>query len=328
MSSLLDEIVNFDLERIRAELSSPARWQDLLDWDSFEWTRNTTPFSHWVWPIGSSIIYLVTVFFLRSFFDSRDRAVAAKEGVSVETIQKRAKDNVVLKWWAMIHNLMLTWLSLAMMLGVFVEVYLAFHAAMAKHGSMDLLSLRQGLYDVLCDPSYDYRKSRLMWWCYIFYASKYVELFDTLLLLLRRSDLIFLHWFHHAVVPFLFWWYMETAHTHQWVLVVANSFVHTPMYYYYYLAIAHPSYKPWWRLYITLCQIFQFVIDLTSSYLWVYWSSLHPTGCSGSLFGVFLGNFIGFSFLILFIRFYLQERRRSSKRTATTAAAAAKKKET
>ena len=76
----------------------------------------------------------------------------------------------------------------------------------------------------------------IVFWAYIFAVSKYFELFDTLLLIIRKKPVSFLHWFHHATV-LLYTWYAEYTHfTIGLLFIIVNSFVHTFMYYYYFLA--------------------------------------------------------------------------------------------
>eukprot|EP00181_Compsopogon_caeruleus_P006161 CAMPEP_0184682740 /NCGR_PEP_ID=MMETSP0312-20130426/8580_1 /TAXON_ID=31354 /ORGANISM="Compsopogon coeruleus, Strain SAG 36.94" /LENGTH=172 /DNA_ID=CAMNT_0027134603 /DNA_START=411 /DNA_END=929 /DNA_ORIENTATION=- len=138
-------------------------------------------------------------------------------------------------------------------------------------------------------------------WMYIFYASKYYELLDTVIMVLKKRPLNFLHVYHHCVVMPLFWVYMETDMVIHWILVVANSMVHVAMYYYY--AIATLGKTVWWKKYITQAQILQFVIDVTATWPFpvLYYSS---AGCSGSMRGWIFGQAVGLSFFKLFSDFY------------------------
>ena len=56
---------------------------------------------------------------------------------------------------------------------------------------------------------------------------------DTLFIILRKQQLIFLHWYHHITV-FIYVWYSYVHHTApgQWFLVM-NYTVHALMYTYY-----------------------------------------------------------------------------------------------
>eukprot|EP00762_Andalucia_godoyi_P002538 ANDGO_02720.mRNA.1 Elongation of fatty acids protein A len=308
------------VDTARGEYRQPAQWSDLWfgSYPKFEWKTNVSPFSHWITPLATGIVYLFVVFSFKAYLAQRDRNVAKATGKEVKEVQKAAKENKFLKFCAMIHNLILTWLSLGMMMSIIVFSIWEGIKFYSEHPSGE----HNGhgfVYHWMCDPTAALMKGPLGWVCYVFYASKYYELFDTVLLLLRRSELIFLHWFHHAVVPFLFWWLMQTDHTQQLVLVIANSFVHTPMYYYYYLAIAHPTYKPWWKKHITLCQIVQFIVDLGTSYMWVAWNGMGGVHCSGTFFGIVLGNVIGIAFLILFTRFFIKEYSAGNRKKAVSA---------
>jgi fatty acid elongase 3 len=133
--------------------------------------------------------------------------------------------------------------------------------------------------------------------------SQFYELFDTVLMVLKKRRLNFLHVYHHCIVIPLFYVYMKTNMVSQWILVVANSTVHVLMYYYY--AMATVGRTVWWKKYITQAQIVQFVIDLTAT--WPYPILYHSTaGCSGSIRGWLFGQAVGLSFYKLFRDFYLR----------------------
>lgn len=78
--------------------------------------------------------------------------------------------------------------------------------------------------------------SAMVYWLMLFIYSKYAELIDTVFLVLRKKQVIFLHWFHHVTVLL----YCQ----HAWALTIAagpwfatmNYCVHSIMYMYYFLA--------------------------------------------------------------------------------------------
>ena len=69
-----------------------------------------------------------------------------------------------------------------------------------------------------------------MW---LFALSKIFELGDTVLIVLRKQKLIFLHWFHHILALIYTWYsYGQNISLGRW-FVSMNLFVHTIMYGYY-----------------------------------------------------------------------------------------------
>lgn len=113
-------------------------------------------------------------------------------------------------------------------------------------------------------------KGEIYFWSYLFYASKYYELLDTLFLMLRGTNLQFLHVVHHCIVPFLFWIYLFVEFTGQWVQVTLNLAVHVIMYYYFAFVTLYPELRTtiWWRKYITQMQILQFFLDMGVTVPW------------------------------------------------------------
>lgn len=88
-----------------------------------------------------------------------------------------------LKWFNFLHNAFLCLLSLAMTVGIIYEV--------VKD------SLANGFHHSYCDEKGDLTSNRIYVWIFIFYVSKYYEFLDTVILVLRKKPLLFLHVYHH-----------------------------------------------------------------------------------------------------------------------------------
>jgi len=174
---------------------------------------------------------------------------------------------------------------------------------------------QQGLWaGLVCEQEQEPMKGQLFYWCYIFYLSKFYEFIDSYLLVLKKKPLIFLHVFHHLVMPFVCWaglqgkWCMAL-----WTSCFWNSFVHIFMYYYY--AVSTIGISPWWKKYLTGLQIYQFVTGIvyTGIYFYYYFGGLrigatglsYKQGCTGDFRAVLFMFTVNCSFLFLFVKFYL-----------------------
>ena len=83
----------------------------------------------------------------------------------------------------------------------------------------------------VCSPSYT--KGPTGFWTFLFTISKVYELGDTIFIILRKQNLIFLHWYHHVTV-LVYTWYSYTEHLGpgRWFITM-NYVVHSVMYTYY-----------------------------------------------------------------------------------------------
>ena len=127
----------------------------------------------------------------------------------------------------------------------------------------ELLSLyfQHGLWELLCDSKSRMAHGILVYYYYLNYLLKYVELFDTVLLVIKYKPLEFLHVYHHAATLLLTWTQLLAETAVQWVMIWINLLVHIIMYYYY--AQVSRGQKIWWKQYVTTIQIAQFIIDMT-----------------------------------------------------------------
>ena len=84
-----------------------------------------------------------------------------------------------------------------------------------------------------CEPRGTLPNGPLYYWSYIYYLSKYYELLDTVLQLLkgRPPPHFFLHVYHHAVVLQMCWLWLEYSQSLQWGGLLFNTAVHVVMYY-------------------------------------------------------------------------------------------------
>ncbi|XP_057495080.1 elongation of fatty acids protein 3-like [Actinidia eriantha] len=196
------------------------------------------------------------------------------------------------------HNLFLLLLSLLMAVGC----------------SLSTLSQMPHPIWILCFPKAQTPPSGpTFFWAHIFYLSKILEFIDTLLILLSRDDrrLSLLHVYHHAVVVIMCYLWLSTSQSLFPVALVTNASVHTLMYAYYFLCAL--GIRPWWKRWVTNCQIVQFVFSFLVS-VWMLYYHFTGFGCSG-IWGWCFNAVFNASLLALFVDFHSKNyaRRRKNK---------------
>ncbi|XP_055914489.1 elongation of very long chain fatty acids protein 7-like [Eupeodes corollae] len=130
-----------------------------------------------------------------------------------------------------------------------------------------LNSYTQNEFDMTCQPVNFTDTSpttmRLLQASYIYYITKYLDLFDTIFFVLRKKDnqISFLHVYHHAIMVLAVWLYMKFFFgSHPTMLGILNSLVHVIMYTYYLVSSMDLKINliPWKKR-ITQIQILQFI---------------------------------------------------------------------
>lgn len=151
-----------------------------------------------------------------------------------------------------------------------------------------------------------YGNGAVGFWVAAFVYSKYVELIDTVFLVIRKRKVGFLHWYHHCSVLLYCWhayvWEMPTGI----YFVAMNYTVHAIMYFYYFLAaVCTRPLK--WALLVTILQLLQMAVGIavTISHLRILLFDTLPR-CDGhipNLTGA-LGMYA--SYFILFAHFLVE----------------------
>jgi len=205
-----------------------------------------------------------------------------------------------------VHNMILCVWSLVMFLGISYELAIIF--------------MNNGVYGMYCIPPTQPLVGRVQYWMYVYYLSKYWELFDTLIIVLRKKPLIFLHLYHHTIVLLIVWLWLSYDFLYGSLGMVFNTFVHVFMYYYYYASILGKN--VWWKKYITKGQIIQFISSFILSGPYIYYTvhfdkegKFEPQ-CGAWNTWIF-SAVCNFSFLLLFTNFYTTSYQGSSDRRST-----------
>eukprot|EP01118_Nematostelium_gracile_P018555 TRINITY_DN826_c0_g1_i4.p1 TRINITY_DN826_c0_g1~~TRINITY_DN826_c0_g1_i4.p1 ORF type:complete len:187 (+),score=15.11 TRINITY_DN826_c0_g1_i4:109-669(+) len=158
---------------------------------------------------------------------------------------------------------------------------------------------KDGFVSLYCGQLHNPNDSPIYYWLYIYYLSKFYELFDTWIILLKKKNLIFLHVYHHAIVIAMVWLWIDRRLVYTWVGMQFNTAIHVLMYYYY--ACSSLGIEIWWKKYITQIQIIQFISSFILSFPYIYYSySMECEGWSAFMFSLFVNS----SFLFLFVQFF------------------------
>lgn len=253
--------------------------------DSFDFVTDVTPFSSLETPVYTCIIYLTLLLLCKLLVRFRGKSF-----------------NAALQPIVIGHNI---FLSLGSALLLAALLYELFENAQAVGGTPG-----HKLWTIWCDePPRRFTKGRLYFYYYVNYLFKFYEMADTLILALRDRPTPFLHVYHHAATMVLCWSQLREHSTTQWVPIVINLAIHVAMYYYY--AMASLGINVWWKRHLTTAQIVQFVIDVWVCAYATYLKYIFHLGsddgadCGGTMLAGYFGTGLLFSYLVLFINFYL-----------------------
>jgi len=141
-------------------------------------------------------------------------------------------------------------------------------------------------------------------WTQLFALSKFPELIDTFFIVINKKKLILLHWYHHVSVLLMAWYSYAGEQPLGIYFCLMNYFVHSIMYFYYFLMAVKR--RPNWfnPMVITCLQIAQMVFGVAFTVLGVYFYKTVPM-CSNSKSNLLVIMLVYASYLLLFCKFFV-----------------------
>ncbi|OLY84862.1 Elongation of fatty acids protein sre1 [Smittium mucronatum] len=133
----------------------------------------------------------------------------------------------------------------------------------------------EGLINGFCDKNFTSWNSGLFELAYIFYLSKYYEIVDTVIILMKGRRSSTLQTYHHSGAIISMFAGVYSCPAAIFYFVIVNSFIHTIMYSYY--ALTSLGFSPPGKQYLTSMQITQFIFGIAYAS-----TSIILPGCSNA----------------------------------------------
>lgn len=153
----------------------------------------------------------------------------------------------------------------------------------------------------------------LTYWAYLFYLSKYYEILDTVIILLKGRPSSLLQSYHHSGAILCMWSGTRYMSPPIWIFVVFNSFIHSLMYAYFTLSCVNIRLPKWFKQTLTTLQITQFVLggSLALVHLFISYYDFHHQKYSSCIssseeaIAVYINVFYLTPLTLLFAAFYV-----------------------
>ena len=182
--------------------------------------------------------------------------------------------------------------------------------------AVGFLSLSPTFARILIDNGFQYsvctnwvfnttESPHLTLWCTLFYLSKVIELGDTVFIVLRKTPLNFLHWYHHVTVLLYTVYFSAEAPAVSIWFGITNYFVHLIMYSYYMLKAAGFRVPRSIAQVITILQLAQFVMALVAAAT-AYILKSSGVECDATYDFLNAGLAMYVSYFLLFLNFFCQ----------------------
>jgi len=263
----------------QCDVLPPQQIEEAKVFDGYWWTRWTS--EHWEIPTTACVIYIIMIVGLKNYMASRD---------------KYKLQNYVVCW-----NFGLSLFSFAGVIACVPKLLAGPDAGL----------FTKGWYASVCAQPAQYGYGYSGFFVCLFIYSKLAELVDTFFLLVRKSPVILLHWYHHLSVLLYCWHgYSSRIGTGLWFASM-NYSVHAIMYFYFGLtqySEAGRKFAKKFAMLITTLQLTQMVFGIAvtvSSVVYISRGDVCYVPLVNSGFGLAMYVSYFFLFLQLFLANYV-----------------------
>ncbi|KAF9348710.1 hypothetical protein BGX26_012888 [Mortierella sp. AD094] len=219
-------------------------------------------FMDWKTPFAIASIYGITVTMLNPKEGKVSRVVAKSSASENTKPMKESQSGPAMTAFVFTHNLILCVYSA-------ITFYNMAPAMVQNYRT-------HSIYDAFCDKDHSFWNNALGYWGYLFYLSKFYEVIDTIIILLKGSRSSLLQTYHYAGAMITMWSGIRYKANPIWLFVVFNSFIHTIMYCYY--ACTSIGLHPPGKKYLTSMQITQFLVGMTVALTYLVVPGCTPRG--------------------------------------------------
>ncbi|CDK25353.1 unnamed protein product [Kuraishia capsulata CBS 1993] len=211
-------------------------------------------------PVVFAMVYFSSVHLLNNLIVKRQKTLGVK--VAPFAITKTRG----FKLFVLAHNIGLCAYSLWTLVGMtstMYKVYLNF-----KEGLGNFKHFNRGeiFWEAVCDidkgiwfNNAEQNIKGLGFYAFWFYISKFYEIVDTIIILLKGKEASLLQSYHHSGAMLSMWSGVRLASPPIWIFVCFNSFIHSVMYFYFTLSCLHVRVPKFAKQILTSLQIFQFI---------------------------------------------------------------------
>ncbi|BFZ53070.1 hypothetical protein PYCC9005_000093 [Savitreella phatthalungensis] len=259
-----------------------------VDW---AWVRAQT--LEWRFVLTCAALYTVTVKWV-----NRSRPSAPS----------RVSKTGIFKWLCVIHNAALALYSM----WTFAR---AFPIVAARFSRTDI-----PIQQRICSNRRELFDAGLENLTYLFYLSKFYEVIDTAIILLKGKASPLLQTYHHAGAMITMFAGAKYYATPIWLFVVFNSFIHSIMYVYYTCSTVRLPFPRVLKKSLTTLQITQFLVGGSWAALHLVFKPENGTSClpdAGAKLATWLNLIYLMPLTVLFVQFFIREYSRKTPNSAT-----------